>query len=36
VASCEYLPRSFKSPMEQEYVEYLWDAFETNYTPSAY
>ena len=27
-----YLPRSFKSPKEQEYIEFLWDAFETNYT----
>ena len=25
-----YLPRSFKSPKEQEYVEFLWDAFEMN------
>jgi hypothetical protein len=23
-----YLPLSFKSPKEQEYVEFLWDAFE--------
>ena len=27
-----YLPLSFKSPKEQEYIEFLWDAFETNYT----
>lgn len=27
-----YLPISFKSPKEQEYIEFLWDAFETNYT----
>lgn len=26
------LPLSFKSPKEQEYIEFLWDAFETNYT----
>jgi hypothetical protein len=26
-----YLPLSFKSPKEQEYIEFLWDAFETNY-----
>jgi hypothetical protein len=25
-----YLPLSFKSPKEQEYIEFLWDAFETN------
>lgn len=22
-----YLPLSFKSPKEQEYIEFLWDAF---------
>ncbi|MEO8350393.1 MAG: hypothetical protein ABI680_01600 [Chthoniobacteraceae bacterium] len=27
-----YLPLSFKNPKEQEYIEFLWDAFETNYT----
>ena len=27
-----YLPLSFKSPKEQEYIEFLWDAFETSYT----
>lgn len=27
-----YLPLSFKSPKEQEYIEFLWDAFETNYS----
>lgn len=26
-----YLPLSFKSPKEQEYIEFLWDAFEQNY-----
>jgi len=31
-----YLPLSFKSPKEQEYVEFLWDAFETNYTHGKY
>jgi hypothetical protein len=31
-----YLPLSFKSPKEQEYLEFLWDAFETNYTYSKY
>jgi len=27
-----YLPLSFKTPTEQEYIEFLWDAFETNYS----
>ncbi len=27
----DYLPLSFKTPKEQEYIEFLWDAFETNY-----
>ncbi len=31
-----YLPLSFKSPQEQEYIEFLWDAFETNYTYGKY
>jgi len=31
-----YLPLSFKTPKEQEYVEFLWDAFETNYTHGKY
>ena len=26
-----FLPLSFKTPKEQEYIEFLWDAFETNY-----
>lgn len=30
------LPLSFKSPKEQEYIEFLWDAFETNYTHGKY
>ena len=32
----DYLPLSFKSPKEQEYIEFLWDAFETNYTHEKY
>jgi hypothetical protein len=28
----EYLPLSFKTPSEQEYIAFLWDAFETNYS----
>lgn len=31
-----YLPVSFKTPSEQEYVAFLWDAFETNYTHGKY
>jgi len=31
-----YLPVSFKSPKEQEYIEFLWDAFETNYKHGKY
>jgi hypothetical protein len=31
-----YLPLSFKSPKEQEYIEFLWDAFETNYVHGKY
>lgn len=31
-----YLPMSFKSPKEQEYIEFLWDAFNTNYTHAKY
>jgi len=32
----DYLRLSFKSPKEQEYIEFLWDAFETNYTHGKY
>lgn len=28
----EYLPASFKTTSEQDYVRFLWDAFESNYT----
>ena len=31
-----YLPLSFKTPKEQEYIEFLWDTFETNYTHGKY
>ena len=31
-----YLPLSFKSPKEQEYIDFLWDAFETNYNHGKY
>ena len=31
-----YLPVSYQSPTEQEYIKFLWDAFETNYTHDKY
>ncbi|MGH9419753.1 MAG: hypothetical protein ACRD3J_07265 [Thermoanaerobaculia bacterium] len=31
-----FLPLSFKSPKEQEYIAFLWDAFETNYEHGKY
>jgi len=31
-----YLPLSFKTRSEQEYIGFLWDAFETNYTHGKY
>ena len=31
-----YLPLSFKTRSEQDYIAFLWDAFETNYTHSKY
>lgn len=31
-----YLPLSFKTPAEQEYIAFLWDAFESNYTHGKY
>ncbi|MGB4333853.1 MAG: hypothetical protein WBJ41_03305 [Chromatiaceae bacterium] len=31
-----YLPLSFKTPKEQEYIEFLWDAFETNHRHGKY
>jgi len=32
----EYLPISYKNPTEKEYVEFLWDAFLTNYNAEKY
>lgn len=32
----QYLPASFKSLKEQEYLQFLWEAFETNYTHGKY
>jgi len=31
-----YLPLSFKTQKEQEYIKFLWDTFETNYTHGNY
>lgn len=31
-----YLPNSFKTRSEQEYIAFLWDAFETNYAHGKY
>ncbi|MBK6960654.1 MAG: hypothetical protein IPH23_05340 [Gammaproteobacteria bacterium] len=31
-----YLLLSFKTPKEQEYIEFLWDAFEANCTHGKY
>ena len=31
-----YLPLSYKSPKEQEYIAFLWDAFEMNYEHGKY
>lgn len=32
----KYLPLSFKTPKEQEYIDFLWDAFESNYESGKY
>jgi len=32
----KYLPLSFKTSTEQEYIDFLWDAFDTNYTHGKY
>ena len=26
-----YLPNRFKNQVEQEYIEFLWDSFKSNY-----
>ena len=36
VALSEYLPASYRSPSEEEYIAFLWDAFETNYGHGKY
>ncbi len=35
-AILNYLPLSFKTRSEQDYIAFLWDAFETNYTHGKY
>ena len=32
----EYLPISFRTSEEQEYISFLWDAFEANYSSGKY
>ena len=32
----DYLPVSFKTEKEQEYIRFLWDAFEMNYKHSKF
>ena len=32
----KYLPLSYKSPAEQEYIAFLWDAFASNYEHGKY
>jgi len=32
----DYLPASYKNPTEREYVDFLWDAFLTNYNAGKY
>lgn len=32
----DYLPTSYKNPTEKEYVEFLWNAFLTNYNAEKY
>lgn len=32
----EYLPKSFKSEKDQEYINFLWDTFQTNYDAGKY
>lgn len=32
----DYLPASYKNPTEKEYVDFLWDAFVTNYEAKKY
>lgn len=32
----EYLPRSFKTEKEQEYINFLWESFASNYENEKY
>ncbi len=32
----EYLPISYKTEKEQEYITFLWEAFENNYAKGKY
>jgi hypothetical protein len=32
----DYLPASYKNPTEKEYVDFLWDAFISNYETGKY
>ncbi|MDQ3713816.1 MAG: hypothetical protein M3388_16570 [Acidobacteriota bacterium] len=32
----DYLPLSFKTPSEEEYIRFLWDSFEVNYNAEKY
>src|SRR5436190_9026573 len=32
----DYLPLSFKNEREQEYIKFLWEAFESNYKNKKY
>jgi len=32
----EYLPKRYKNKNEQEYIEFLWDAFQSNYENDKY
>lgn len=36
IALADYLPLSFKTPSEQEYIAFLWDAFDSNDTNGKY
>ena len=32
----DYLPLSFKTPSDQEYISFLWEAFGINYASEKY
>ena len=32
----DYLPVSFKTPSEEEYISFLWETFEVNYDSGKY